>query len=81
MNNLTELEELVPKCFGETDLIFNSHPLDVKKSIEINKMIVDNILTKEDVLLAFFNYLHEKGCTKEHISQQMNRVRLWLGFD
>lgn len=55
MNNLLDLKELIPRCFGETDLIFNSHPLDEKKSQEINRMIEDNILTKENVLEAFFD--------------------------
>ena len=69
-------------CFGEVDHRFAAHPLDSQRAFELLSILRREQVRWEDVRVAVWGHLRTKGCTPQHITEQMKAVnrhfRPWL---
>ena len=68
-------KDLIPGCFGERDLIFGSHPLDIKRCKEMLKKTFDECDSYSEFETSIKNFLKSKGANTEHIEKQLSNLR------
>ena len=69
-----EWKKKLPGCFGEVDQKFAVHPLDRKRAYEWLGTLRDEYVPWVDVRVAVRDHLKERGCSPEHIREQMKVV-------
>ena len=73
------LRRTVGGWFGSEDLIFAGHKLDEDRAKEAIKNAVKAKFTLGEFLEIPLGYLYTKGCNKEHIDEQIARIRKKIG--
>jgi hypothetical protein len=74
MSNTEKLTKLIHSSYGTADLIFAGHPMDSNQAA-----LAIAEANKEDIGLSEYLKLHKeflknKGCSKEHIKEQLEAV-------
>ena len=79
---MSDWEERVPGCFGNTDLIFAGHPLDENRAFDLLATLREGNVGWSEAKSAFRDHLEREGASTDHISNQIskieNRYRPWL---
>jgi len=60
--------------FGTADHIFGGHPIDSKNAREMLKEASAKGLSKNDIENEAREYLASKGCSSDHIDEQIKKV-------
>lgn len=73
--NVDDLRSLVSGCFGDMDLTFATHSLDVQRAKDLLIQCLERDIPLRTYLSFFEDYLTDTGASKEHIRQQLDRIK------
>jgi len=72
---MEELERLIRNSYGAADNIFAGHPLDRARAAKSITAANEAGVGFDDYVEKHRDLLTRRGCTPEHIDQQIARVR------
>lgn len=79
---MSDWKQKISGCFSESSLAFAGHRLDEDRAFDLLKLLRDEGVGLRQVIVAFRNYLEEKGAGQDHIDRQIKKVeeafRPWL---
>jgi hypothetical protein len=66
---------MIPKCFGDKDVIFGDHPNDDTQAREMLKAAIDQKATMNDIVATAELFMKSKGASANHISEEVQKIR------
>lgn len=67
-------KDRIPGCFGDGNLKFGSHELDLQRGVELLAECIRTNVCLRDLKAAVSDFLTDKGAGPEHIKSQLARV-------